>query len=41
MRKDRQKGREERERWERRERIDLFILFFGIVYIILMNLYVK
>ena len=34
MRKERQKGREERERWERRERIDLFILFFGIVYII-------
>ena len=30
MRKDRQKGREERERWETRERIHLFILFVGI-----------
>ena len=37
MRKERQKGREERERWEGRERIDLFILFVGIIYFILMN----
>ena len=29
-----------RERWEGRERIDLFILLVGIVYIILIN-YVK
>ena len=31
------KGREERKRWERRERTELFILFVGIVYIILMS----
>ena len=38
MRKERQKGREERERWEGRERIDFFlILFVGIIYIILMS----
>ena len=44
MRKERQKGREERQRWEIRERIDLFILFVGIdnIYIYIFNgLYVK
>ena len=30
MRKERQKGREERKRWEIIERIDLFILFVGV-----------
>ena len=34
---ERKRGKEGRERWDSRERIDLFILFVGIVYIILMS----
>ena len=41
MRKERQKGREERERWEGRERIDFFyiICWYNLYYF--NELYVK
>ena len=38
---ERKRGKEERERWERRERIDLFILFVNNSLYYFNKLYVK